>query len=221
MIIDNLIFILEVIGTAAFAVSGVITALTRKLDIFGALVLGLVTSVGGGIIRDLILGDTPPVAFREPVFSFTALLVSTAVFTVAYFRGKEIQPHFDSYSRIINIIDSMGLAIFAIDGVNRAHACGFGENAYLSVFVGLLTAVGGGVMRDIMAGKIPMILKKRIYALAALVGCLVYQLMTEYSAVSETTAFIISALLILIIRILATVFRWNLPKVNGLEEEKL
>lgn len=221
MIIDNLIFILEVIGTAAFAVSGVITALTRKLDIFGALVLGLVTSVGGGIIRDLILGDTPPVAFREPVFSFTALLVSTAVFTVAYFRGKEIQPHFDSYSRIINIIDSMGLAIFAIDGVNRAHACGFGENAYLSVFVGLLTAVGGGVMRDIMAGKIPMILKKRIYALAALVGCLVYQLMTEYSAVSETTAFIISALLILIIRILATVFHWNLPKVNGLEEEKL
>lgn len=214
MIIENLTFILEVIGTAAFAVSGVQTALNKRMDIFGTLVLSLVTAVGGGILRDLILGDTPPVAFREPVFSFTALLVSAAIFTVAYFRGKKSESSFENFSRLINVIDSMGLAIFAIDGVNRAHACGFGENAYLSVFVGMLTAVGGGVIRDIMAGEIPVILKKRIYALAAFLGCLVYQIIIEHSFMSESTALIISILLIFAVRILATIFRWNLPKLG-------
>ena len=153
MSIEKALFAIELIGTVAFAISGVITALEKKFDVFGALVLGTVTAVGGGIVRDLILGVLPPMAFRKSVFAITALVTSLVVFVIAYFLGTRIKKHFDVYSQIINVFDSIGLSVFVIGGVNSAIACGFGENMFLSVFVATLTGVGGGVMRDIMAVK--------------------------------------------------------------------
>lgn len=220
MSFETLVFGIEFCGVVIFAVTGVLTALEKKLDAFGAIVLGLVTSVGGGIIRDMILGYLPPTAFRDPTFSITAIVVSIITFLIAYFAGKEIKPHFDVYSKIINIIDSIGLAFFTISGVNMASQCGFGGNLYLSVFVGVLTGVGGGVMRDIFAGKIPMIMYKRIYALAALIGAAVYQILTEYEILSRIPAVICSTGLIIAIRILATIFRWNMPTVKNLDDKQ-
>lgn len=218
MNVETIFLAIEIIGTIAFAITGVITALEKKFDIFGALVLGTVTAVGGGIVRDLILGYTPPMAFRKSVYAITAVITSLAVFIIAYFFGKRIQKHFDVYSQIINVFDSIGLAVFVVGGVNSAIACGFEENMFLSIFVAALTGVGGGVMRDIMAGRVPKILRKRVYALAAIIGAIIYYILIHYNICSSTLAVIFGAGSVLIIRILATIFRWNLPTVKNLDE---
>lgn len=218
MSIENVLFAIEIIGTVAFAITGVITAIEKKFDIFGALVLGTVTAVGGGIVRDLILGYLPPMAFRKSVYAITAVITSLAVFVIAYFLGARIKKHFDVYSQVINIFDSIGLSVFVIGGINSAISCGFGENMFLSVFVATLTGVGGGVMRDIMAGRVPKILRKRVYALAAIVGAIIYYLMIWYNIGSTTLAIILGAGSVLIIRILATIFHWNLPTVKNLDD---
>ena len=218
MTVENILFAIEIIGTVAFAITGVITALEKKFDIFGAIVLGTVTAVGGGIVRDLILGYTPPMAFRKSVYAITAVITSLAVFVIAYFFGKKIKKHYDVYSQVINIFDSIGLSVFVVGGVNSAISCGFGENMFLSIFVATLTGVGGGVMRDIMADKVPKILRKRIYALAAIIGAIIYYVLFYYQLCSATLAIILGAGSVLIIRILATIFHWNLPTVDNLDE---
>lgn len=218
MNIDSVLLAIELIGTIAFAITGVITAIEKKFDIFGAIVLGTVTAVGGGIVRDIILGYLPPMAFRKSIYAITAVITSLAVFIIAYFFGKKILKHFDVYSQIINIFDSIGLSVFVIGGVNSAIACGFKENMFLTVFVALLTGVGGGVMRDIMAGRVPTILHKRVYALAAIVGSVLYYILIYYELCSTTPAIIIGAGSVIIIRVLATIFRWNLPTVKNLDE---
>ncbi len=218
MNIDSVLLAIELIGTVAFAITGVITAIEKKFDIFGAIVLGTVTAVGGGIVRDIILGYLPPMAFRKSVYAITAVVTSLAVFVIAYFFGKRIQKHFDVYSQVINIFDSIGLSVFVIGGVNSAIACGFKENMFLTVFVATLTGVGGGVLRDIMAGRVPKILRKRVYALAAIIGSVLYYILIYYELCSTTLAIIIGAGSVIVIRILATIFRWNLPTVKNLDE---
>ncbi len=218
MNLDSVLLAIELIGTVAFAITGVITAIEKKFDIFGAIVLGTVTAVGGGIVRDIILGYLPPMAFRKSVYAITAVVTSLAVFWIAYFFGKRIQKHYDVYSQVINIFDSIGLSVFVIGGVNSAIACGFEENMFLTVFVATLTGVGGGVMRDIMAGRVPKILRKRVYALAAIIGSVIYYILIHYNLCSSTLAIIIGAGSVIVIRILATIFRWNLPTVKNLEE---
>lgn len=217
---DKILFVLEIIGTVAFAITGVITAIEKKLDILGAIVLGSVTAVGGGILRDIILGYLPPSAFRDPVYTLTAIVTSVTVFIIAYFLGEKIKAHFDVYSQIINIFDSIGLAVFTVAGVNSAFERGFGENAFLTIFVAILTGVGGGIMRDIMARRIPTVLRKRIYALAAIIGAGIYYALLNFSLCSEIAAVIIGAGTVLVIRILATVFRWNLPSIKNLSDNK-
>ena len=219
MNLDSVLLAIELIGTVAFAITGVITAIEKKFDIFGAIVLGTVTAVGGGIVRDIILGYLPPMAFRKSVYAITAVVTSLAVFWIAYFFGKRIQKHYDVYSQVINIFDSIGLSVFVIGGVNSAIACGFEENMFLTVFVATLTGVGGGVMRDIMAGRVPKILRKRVYALAAIIGSVIYYILIHYNLCSSTFAIIIGAGSVIVIRILATIFRWNLPTVKNLEEK--
>ena len=157
-------------------------------------------------------------AFRKSVYAITAVVTSLAVFVIAYFFGKRIQKHFDVYSQVINIFDSIGLSVFVIGGVNSAIACGFKENMFLTVFVATLTGVGGGVLRDIMAGRVPKILRKRVYALAAIIGAIIYYILIHYNICSSTLAIVIGAGSVLIIRILATIFRWNLPTVKNLDE---
>ena len=104
MNIDNLYFALEIIGTVAFAVTGVITAYDGDLDALGAVVLGLVTAVGGGILRDIILGYLPPSAFRVPIFSIIAIITSLLAFVIAYFFGKRIKEHFEPWDQIITAV---------------------------------------------------------------------------------------------------------------------
>lgn len=215
---EKILFAIEITGTIAFAITGVITAVEKKLDILGAIVLGTVTAVGGGILRDIILGYLPPMAFRNPVYALTAIATSVAVFVIAYLVGKKIVKHFEVYSQVINFFDSLGLAVFVVTGVNTAAACGFGENAFLSIFVAVLTGVGGGVMRDILAGRVPKILRRRVYALAAILGAIIYYYLLEFGVFTQTVSMLIGAGSVLIIRILATIFHWNLPTIKNIEE---
>ena len=217
MSIDKVFFIFEIIGTVAFAITGVITAIEKKLDIFGAVVLGTVTAVGGGMVRDILLGYLPPAAFRHPVYTVTAIATSLAVFIIAYFFGKRIKLHFNVYSQIINVFDAIGLAVFTVAGINSAAACGFGENSFLSIFVGMMTGVGGGVMRDMMAGGVPTILRKKVYALAAGIGALIYQLLVEHNTCPQGLAILAGAGSIIVIRLSATVFKWTLPTLKDLD----
>ena len=217
MSIDKVFFIFEIIGTVAFAITGVITAIEKRLDIFGAVVLGTVTAVGGGMVRDILLGYLPPAAFRHPVYTVTAIATSLAVFIIAYFFGKRIKLHFNVYSQIINVFDAIGLAVFTVAGINSAAACGFGENSFLSIFVGMMTGVGGGVMRDMMAGGVPTILRKMVYALAAGIGALIYQLLVEHNTCPQGLAILAGAGSIIVIRLSATVFKWNLPTLKDLD----
>lgn len=216
---EKILFIIEIIGTIAFAITGVITAVEKKLDVLGAIVLGTVTAVGGGILRDIILGYLPPLAFRNPVYAITAIITSVAVFVIAFFIGKKIAKHFEVYSQVINFFDSLGLAVFVVTGINTASECGFGDNAFLSIFVAVLTGVGGGVMRDILAGRVPKILRRRVYALAAIFGAIIYYYLLEWGIFPQMVSMLIGAGSVLVIRILATVFHWNLPTIKNIEEQ--
>ena len=147
----------------------------------------------------------------------TAIATSLAVFIIAYFFGKRIKLHFNVYSQIINVFDAIGLAVFTVAGINSAAACGVGENSFLSIFVGMMTGVGGGVMRDMMAGGVPTILRKKVYALAAGIGALIYQLLVEHNTCPQGLAILAGAGSIIVIRLSATVFKWNLPTLKDLD----
>lgn len=197
----------EIVGTVSFALSGAIIGLKKRMDIFGICVLGVTTAVGGGIIRDLILGNTPPATFSNPVYVIMSVLVSLIVFMSFKMR---LIPDKKIYEILLLVADSAGLGIFTVCGMNVAVKAGFAENAFLVVFVGVVTGVGGGVIRDIFAGDRPYIFVKHIYACAALVGAVAAELMWPFAGanISMITGFAI----IIVIRICSAKFRWSLPK---------
>ncbi len=204
--IEYMVSITEILGTVAFSVSGAMTAIRKKMDILGVVVLGVVTAVGGGIIRDLLLGITPPAAFQNPVYVAWATVTALLAFVLARHTWSEKNRHL--FELLLNLVDSLGLGLFAVIGVRTAIDCGYGENGFLSIFVGVLTGVGGG-----MAGEVPKIFRKRIYALAALAGAMVYYY-TADRVISSVGALWAAAFLVVVIRVLAAHFEWDLPRVK-------
>lgn len=192
-------FILELIGTVAFAISGASVALEKKMDIFGVAILGMTTAVGGGIMRDLIIGVIPPTAFQRPVYALTALATSVIVFL------PFVRKHLSTDSVILLVMDSLGLGIFTVTGV---MTCASLNNVFLQIFVGTLTGVGGGVLRDIFAGIRPSIFVKHFYATASLIGALVCSLLIP---LGQDISMIIGAFVVTVLRLLAAKYRWNLP----------
>ena len=167
---ETLVFILEIIGTIAFAASGAMVGINKKMDIFGVCILGLTVSVGGGIIRDLILGNTPPNTFQNPVYALVAIGVSIIVFIPKVRNLLKKIPR--GYDMTMRIMDAVGLGIFTVIGAQVACVA-LGHADWLTIaFFGTITGVGGGVLRDVMAGDMPYIFRKHIYALASLAGAL-------------------------------------------------
>ena len=206
----QILFILEIIGTIAFAVSGAVVGIQKKMDIFGVCILGLTASVGGGILRDLILNITPPAAFRTPVFAVTAILVSILLFIPAvrnvFEHGKKI------YEVLILVMDSIGLGLFTVVGVQVATAAMPERNLFLITFVGVLTGVGGGILRDVFAGNTPYIFIKHFYACASIIGAWTCALLWPHTG--AVPAMIAGSVLTVILRLLAARFRWSLPKAK-------
>lgn len=206
----NILFILEIIGTVAFAVSGALTAIKHKMDIFGVAILGLTTATGGGVIRDLILGSNPPMMFINPVYALTAIGVSIIVFLPAV--RKYLHHEHPFFNILVLISDSAGLAVFTVSGVRMAIKCGYPDNIFLCLFLGVVTGVGGGVLRDIMAGDRPFIFVRHFYATASLIGAAVSLILFEIMGI--VPAFILSSLLIFVLRLIAARYHWNLPAAN-------
>ena len=202
------LLILEIIGTVAFAVSGAMTGLSKKMDIFGVVILGLTTAVGGGMIRDLVLGLTPPAMFTNPIYAAVAAVVSVIVFLpavrrwlTAYGRVREI---------LMLVMDSLGLGVFTVVGIQRAYTATDHRGLFLLVFVGVVTGVGGGLLRDVMAGQTPYIFVKHVYASASIIGAILCAAL--WAPLGATIAMILGVSVILAIRLLAAHYHWSLPK---------
>ncbi len=209
----SIFFAVELIGTIAFACSGAMVAIERKLDLLGIVVLGVTTAVGGGMIRDILIGIHPPSLFLKPVYVLTAFLAVLALFFLfRYLRKYRPLLSSQSYERIMNLLDAIGLGAFTVVGIDTAIAHGYGDYRFLMVFLGVITGVGGGILRDIMAGQTPYVLKKHVYACASLAGALCYIWLLPYAG-TDTSA-VISALLVVAVRLLARHYKWNLPRAE-------
>lgn len=207
---DTFIVILELIGTVAFSISGAMTAMKKNMDIFGVMILGLTTAVGGGIIRDLILGFTPPATFRDPLYAITAFVTAAIVFL------PWVRRLFQRYQRVYDLLmltmDSVGLGIFTVIGVQAAFAQSSAYSTFLLSFVGVITGVGGGVLRDILAGNTPYIFVKHIYASASLAGALLCVILWHF--IPGIWAMNLGAALVILIRSLSAHYRWSLPRAK-------
>ena len=210
---DLMIFIMEMLGTVAFASSGAMLGIERKMDIFGVNVLGVTTAVGGGIIRDLILGINPPVTFLHAVYAFAAVITSTLLFLAVYIRNQVFSGNIARwYDRIMLLCDTIGLGIFTVVGSYAAVAAGYQDNHFLVVFVGVITGIGGGVIRDMMAGTMPYIFVKHIYAVASLAGGLLFALIYPY--LPRLGSMMTGAVFVMLLRYFAARYRWNLPRIR-------
>lgn len=209
---DELIYALEIIGAAAFAVSGAMAALEHDADIFGVIFLAVVTALGGGVIRDLLLGVTPPKMFVSYVYLAVAAVAALVVFADAYIRREKYRKHRDKLDSINNMFDAVGLAVFTVSGMNTAMQQS--DNVLLILVLGMSTGVGGGMLRDMMINKMPKVLRKRVYAVASLLGGGVYYGLFALG-VHETIAAVSGMALIIVLRVLATVYKWNLPAIRS------
>lgn len=208
---ENITFILELIGAAAFSVSGAMLAIEKKADIFGVILLAVTTALGGGVIRDILIGQIPPKMFVSYYYILIAVLAALAVFADAYIRRDKYKEHKEKLDAVNNIFDAIGLAVFTITGMNAA--IDVGGNALLTLFVGVCTGVGGGMLRDVMTNTMPKVLRKRVYAVASLLGGGLYYLLL-YVGVPQLVSVACGMLLIFALRLFATVYKWNLPSVN-------
>ena len=204
----SIFFLIEAVGTIAFASSGAMVAIRQNLDLLGIIVLGVTTAVGGGMMRDILLGIVPPSLFTNPVYTIMAFVTVLILFTVIRMNQHFLEGDcIITYEKLMNIFDAIGLAAFTVTGIDTAVMAGYGNYHFLSV----LTGVGGGLLRDIMARQTPYILKKHVYACASIAGGMCYSFLLS-SPVNNDAAMIISAVLVVAIRLLATHYCWNLPR---------
>lgn len=202
--------IIEWLGIAAFAVAGAMVGIDKKLDVFGVLICGITTSIGGGIIRDILLGLTPPRMFVDSTYLIFSAICSFAVFiTVKSLKEIYIKNH-QHIENIINVFDALGIGVFAVVGSQIAIDAGHISNPFIVLFSGVISCVGGGMLRDISCADIPFFFKKRIYAIACIAGSLTYYLLYLY--INEIAAIILGFATTVIIRLLATFFKWNMPR---------
>ena len=212
MNIETLFMIMEHLGVIAFAISGALVAIEKETDVFGVLVLAFITSFGGGVIRDLILDLPTPGFFTAAYRSAIITCLITVVIVIAFamcFKKVFIEKE-ALINRMNNYIDAVGLGAFTVSGVKLAISVG--QTApFIAIMMGMIACVGGGMIRDVMLGTIPFVLRKRIYAIAALAGAAVYYFLW-YINVDEAVAMIVGAIATIMIRALATVFKLNIPK---------
>lgn len=208
---DEVLFVLELTGAAAFAVSGAMAAIEKRADIFGVLFLAVTTALGGGVIRDVLIGRIPPVMFVSYWYLLISVAAALAVFIDAYLRSEKYKLHLDKLDAVNNIFDAIGLAVFTVSGMNAAMPVS--DNIILVLFVGMCTGVGGGMLRDVMTNTMPKVLRKRVYAVASLLGGGLYYAMYALGA-NQLASIGCGMLLIFALRLFATIYKWNLPSVK-------
>lgn len=210
----SFIFIMDIIGTIAFAASGALVAIHKEMDIFGVNILAITTAVGGGVLRDILMGHIPPEMFRNPFYTLIAVFTANLIFAVLYFNKKKVgKSYINVYERVMFWFDALGLAAFTVDGVSAGINSGIDHNLFLVVFLGVITGVGGGVLRDVMANEMPYIFVKHIYACASILGAVTCGCL--WSKFGENCSIVIGFIITILIRMLAAYFKWDLPRVHS------
>jgi len=199
----NTIYILDLIGTFVFAVSGVRLVANKELDLFGAAVIGFVTAVGGGTTRDILLGSYPVGWVQDITYPAVIIL---AVPVTYLFRKYLVH-----LKRTLFIFDTVGIGIFTILGLQKALS--LGVHPAIAIVMGMVSAVVGGAIRDILCNEIPLILRKEIYATACLIGALVFFLFDEMAMARELN-YVITISIVVVIRIIAIKKGLHIPKMK-------
>ena len=199
--LHSLYYFLDLAGTFAFAISGATAAKQRGLDLFGIFAIAFLVACGGGIIRDLCIGAIPPGGLTNWHYLAVAIL-ATALTVGIYSLVQKLH-------RPVILFDALGLSLFAITGAQKTLS--YGHNAQVAVLLGITTAVGGGVLRDVMLNRIPVILEREIYASAALIGAAVVVAGNYFNWISADLASILGLLVCVGLRMLALKYQWNMP----------
>lgn len=212
---ERFIFFLELLGTMAFSVSGAMTAIRKNMDVFGVMILGTTTAVGGGMLRDIVLGAHPPRVFSSPVYVVVAMAVAVLTFlpTLRRWMVKNQQ----MFDQLLRIMDALGLGIFTVVGVQVGFEASYEMGFFLLTFLGTITGVGGGVIRDMMAGDRPYIFIKHIYACASIAGAALCSVL--WQPAGRLAAMLVGLTAVVTIRMLAAHFRWSMPRANDFMEE--
>ena len=190
----------DLVGVAVFAASGASAAIAKRLDLFGVGFVGFVAALGGGILRDLVIGAVPPLAFADWRYAVTAVLASVAVFW--------LHPQLSRLRRTVLLLDAAGLGLFTITGTLKALNAGVPPVG--ACLVGMLTAIGGGLARDLLTGEIPVVLQRDIYAMASLAGAILVTILHGLGLAGPIPT-VLAAMLITGVRLLALYRRWSAP----------
>jgi uncharacterized membrane protein YeiH len=193
----------EVAGIFVFAISGALLAVRKNFDVFGIAVLAEVTALGGGLFRDLVIGSVPPAAFTDLAYFVTPLIAALVVFF--------LHPHVERIQTGVYVFDAAGLGLFCVSGTTKAYDYGLGLTA--SATLGLATAVGGGVLRDVLANEVPSLLRwdRDLYAVPAIVGATMVVLCIRYAVLTPLTSGL-AAVTAFALRLLAMRFHWRAPR---------
>lgn len=196
----NLINFIDISGTFVFAVSGIMVAIQKKFDFFGVIILAFVTSIGGGTLRDIMIGSTPVGWMKSEIHVITIL----AAVPICYF----LSGHLQKARKTFLIFDTLGIGLFTILGMEKALEIGL--SPVVAVMMGVVSAVFGGVLRDVLSNDVPMVFRKEIYAFACLSGALVY---LGLNYISDVSAFNMLAAIsvVIVIRVLSLRYTWSIP----------
>ncbi|MEE6262978.1 trimeric intracellular cation channel family protein [Plantactinospora sonchi] len=200
MTASTALLLADLLGVAVFAASGASAAVAKRLDLFGVTFVGFVAALGGGILRDLVIGETPPLAFADWRYAATAAVSSAAVFW--------LHPQFNRLRTTVLVLDAAGLALFTVTGTIVALAAGV--PAVGACLVGMLAGIGGGLGRDLLTGEIPAVLRREIYAVAALVGAVAVVLL-DRTGLAGPGPLVTAAVVIFAVRLVALRRRWSAP----------
>ncbi|HEY6124198.1 MAG TPA: trimeric intracellular cation channel family protein [Steroidobacteraceae bacterium] len=199
-----MLLVIDLIGVFVFALAGATAAVRQRLDLFGVLVLSFATATTGGILRDLLIGAVPPAAFADYRYLAAAVLAGLVTFTW--------HPLIERMRNPVRVFDALGLGLFAVAGTQKALVAGL--HPVMAALLGMLTGIGGGVMRDLLLTRVPVVFQSDIYALAALAGATIVVLGDWLNWPAMPTA-IAGTLLCFGLRILAMWFNWHMPRARG------
>lgn len=209
---STLDMVFEILGTISFAFSGAMVGIRRGMDLFGVIALGVVTALGGGMVRDVILGNIPPMMFRDSTLPIYAVVSSVLLFLVFYIRFDIIGSKWMRRIELVMMLfDALGLGAFTVTGITTAVGMGY-KQKFLLLFVGVMTGVGGGAIRDVFASEIPAIFREQIYAVASFLGALTYIYLI--GVVNLNLVMMLAFMVVVMIRLMAITFDMHLPRID-------
>lgn len=198
----TMFYSIDILGTVAFAISGVLVALNKRMDAFGILIIAFVTAVGGGTLRDILIGETPVSWMKDMTFIYVIIL-STAF--AVMFRSK-----IDYLRKSLFLFDSIGIGLYTVVGIEKGISAEL--HPIICIFLGTISACFGGVIRDILCNEIPVIFRKEVYATACILGGITYFLVS-YLPIASNLVFIIAGSVVIAVRLVAVRFKISLPNL--------